>query len=101
MAKTEFGQQEQPAQAAGGALCGQAQEAEGRRRRSDEAAPKCVLRRGSSWRSCRATRRRRASATAASSRARARLLPQARVCRNMLRELASQGLIPGMVKSSW
>ena len=24
-----------------------------------------------------------------------------RVCRNMLRELASQGLIPGMVKSSW
>jgi small subunit ribosomal protein S14 len=24
-----------------------------------------------------------------------------RVCRNMLRELASQGLIPGMTKSSW
>ena len=24
-----------------------------------------------------------------------------RVCRNMLRELASQGRIPGMVKSSW
>ena len=24
-----------------------------------------------------------------------------RVCRNMLRELASQGQIPGMVKSSW
>jgi small subunit ribosomal protein S14 len=24
-----------------------------------------------------------------------------KVCRNMLRELASQGLIPGMVKSSW
>ena len=24
-----------------------------------------------------------------------------RVCRNMLRQLASQGLIPGMVKSSW
>jgi small subunit ribosomal protein S14 len=24
-----------------------------------------------------------------------------RVCRNMLRELASQGMIPGMVKSSW
>ena len=24
-----------------------------------------------------------------------------RLCRNMLRELASQGLIPGMVKSSW
>ena len=24
-----------------------------------------------------------------------------RVCRHMLRELASQGLIPGMVKSSW
>jgi len=24
-----------------------------------------------------------------------------RVCRNQLRELASQGLIPGMVKSSW
>ena len=24
-----------------------------------------------------------------------------RVCRNMLRELASQGLIPGMIKSSW
>ena len=24
-----------------------------------------------------------------------------RVCRNMLRELASKGLIPGMVKSSW
>jgi small subunit ribosomal protein S14 len=24
-----------------------------------------------------------------------------RVCRNMLRDLASQGLIPGMVKSSW
>ena len=24
-----------------------------------------------------------------------------RVCRNKLRELASQGLIPGMVKSSW
>ena len=24
-----------------------------------------------------------------------------RVCRNMLRELPSQGLIPGMVKSSW
>ena len=24
-----------------------------------------------------------------------------RVCRNMLRELASQGLIPGMVMSSW
>lgn len=24
-----------------------------------------------------------------------------RLCRNQLRELASQGLIPGMVKSSW
>jgi small subunit ribosomal protein S14 len=24
-----------------------------------------------------------------------------RVCRNQLRELASQGMIPGMVKSSW
>ena len=24
-----------------------------------------------------------------------------RMCRNQLRELASQGLIPGMVKSSW
>ena len=24
-----------------------------------------------------------------------------KVCRNMLRELASQGLIPGMTKSSW
>lgn len=24
-----------------------------------------------------------------------------RLCRNMLRELASQGLIPGMTKSSW
>ncbi|HWB44719.1 MAG TPA: 30S ribosomal protein S14 [Hyphomicrobiaceae bacterium] len=24
-----------------------------------------------------------------------------RVCRNMLRELASQGLVPGMIKSSW
>jgi small subunit ribosomal protein S14 len=24
-----------------------------------------------------------------------------KVCRNMLRELASQGMIPGMVKSSW
>jgi small subunit ribosomal protein S14 len=24
-----------------------------------------------------------------------------KVCRNQLRELASQGLIPGMVKSSW
>lgn len=24
-----------------------------------------------------------------------------RICRNQLRELASQGLIPGMVKSSW
>lgn len=24
-----------------------------------------------------------------------------RVCRNQLRELASQGLIPGMVKASW
>jgi small subunit ribosomal protein S14 len=24
-----------------------------------------------------------------------------RLCRNMLRELASQGMIPGMVKSSW
>jgi small subunit ribosomal protein S14 len=24
-----------------------------------------------------------------------------KLCRNMLRELASQGLIPGMVKSSW
>lgn len=24
-----------------------------------------------------------------------------RVCRNMLRELASQGLIPGMTKASW
>jgi small subunit ribosomal protein S14 len=24
-----------------------------------------------------------------------------RLCRHMLRELASQGLIPGMVKSSW
>jgi small subunit ribosomal protein S14 len=24
-----------------------------------------------------------------------------RVCRNMLRDLASQGMIPGMVKSSW
>ena len=24
-----------------------------------------------------------------------------RICRNMLRELASQGMIPGMVKSSW
>jgi len=24
-----------------------------------------------------------------------------RVCRNMLRDLASQGLIPGMTKSSW
>lgn len=24
-----------------------------------------------------------------------------RVCRNQLRELASQGLVPGMVKSSW
>jgi small subunit ribosomal protein S14 len=24
-----------------------------------------------------------------------------RVCRNMLRELASQGQIPGMIKSSW
>jgi small subunit ribosomal protein S14 len=24
-----------------------------------------------------------------------------KVCRNMLRDLASQGLIPGMVKSSW
>ena len=24
-----------------------------------------------------------------------------RVCRNMLRELASKGMIPGMVKSSW
>ncbi len=24
-----------------------------------------------------------------------------RVCRNMLRELASQGMIPGMTKSSW
>lgn len=24
-----------------------------------------------------------------------------RLCRNMLRDLASQGMIPGMVKSSW
>ena len=24
-----------------------------------------------------------------------------RICRNMLRELASQGLVPGMIKSSW
>ena len=24
-----------------------------------------------------------------------------RICRNQLRELASQGMIPGMVKSSW
>jgi small subunit ribosomal protein S14 len=24
-----------------------------------------------------------------------------KLCRNMLRELASQGMIPGMVKSSW
>jgi small subunit ribosomal protein S14 len=24
-----------------------------------------------------------------------------KICRNQLRELASQGLIPGMVKSSW
>ena len=24
-----------------------------------------------------------------------------RMCRNQLRDLASQGLIPGMVKSSW
>ena len=24
-----------------------------------------------------------------------------KVCRNMLRELASQGMIPGMIKSSW
>ena len=24
-----------------------------------------------------------------------------KVCRNMLRDLASQGMIPGMVKSSW
>ena len=35
--QAEFGQQEQPPQEAGRALCGQAQGAEGRRRRSDEA----------------------------------------------------------------
>ena len=51
---------------------------------------------------CRATRPRRASATAARSPGRPRgYYRKHKMSRIALRELGSKGLIPGLVKSSW
>ena len=83
------------------AICGQAQAPEGNRRRSQTSGRGALCRAhklAEMPRNSSPTRIRNRCEMTGRARGYYRKL---RMCRNQLRELASQGLIPGMVKSSW
>ncbi len=76
--------------------------AEGDCRRPGRCRPRSGSPRGSSWRSCRATPRRARIRNRCDLTGRPRgYYRKLRMSRIALRDLGSQGLIPGMIKSSW